>query len=368
MQADILDKFAEGAATITAVGDDAQAIYGFRAATVRNILEFPSRFHAEAMPGSSRASGRRRHSSPSPTPLAAEATERHDKTLWTHRSRRRAPRPRHLRRRGRAVRCGLRADPRPARDGARRCPRRRFSCGPTTTATCSSSSSSVRRHPVREVRRPEVPRSRPREGPLRVLPCRREPGRRGRLVPRAPTARRRRPRYRSAARRSPQRATWSRSRAAAATARPGRVRGRRAVLLRLWPTPAANTRSPAPRSRRSAPGSTRSSKPDTATERHASPTSTNSRTSPRAAPSLERFLVDLVLDPPASTSELAGPPLLEEDFLTLSTIHAAKGPRVGRHPRTPSRRRAHPLRHGHRRRRRDRRGTSPPLRRLHPRP
>ena len=26
------------------VGDDAQAIYGFRAATVKNILEFPERF------------------------------------------------------------------------------------------------------------------------------------------------------------------------------------------------------------------------------------------------------------------------------------------------------------------------------------
>ncbi len=29
---------------MTVVGDDAQAIYGFRAATVRNILDFPARF------------------------------------------------------------------------------------------------------------------------------------------------------------------------------------------------------------------------------------------------------------------------------------------------------------------------------------
>jgi DNA helicase-2/ATP-dependent DNA helicase PcrA len=38
-----------------------------------------------------------------------------------------------------------------------------------------------------------------------------------------------------------------------------------------------------------------------------------------------RFITDLTLDPPASTSDLAGPPLLDEDYLILSTIHSAKG-------------------------------------------
>jgi len=33
----------------------------------------------------------------------------------------------------------------------------------------------------------------------------------------------------------------------------------------------------------------------------------------------------LVLDPPAYTQELAGPPLLDEDYLVLSTMHSAKG-------------------------------------------
>ena len=37
------------------------------------------------------------------------------------------------------------------------------------------------------------------------------------------------------------------------------------------------------------------------------------------------MLSDLTLDPPASTQDLAGPPLLEEDYLILSTIHSAKG-------------------------------------------
>ncbi len=38
-----------------------------------------------------------------------------------------------------------------------------------------------------------------------------------------------------------------------------------------------------------------------------------------------RFITDLTLDPPASTADLAGKPFLEEDYLTLSTIHSAKG-------------------------------------------
>lgn len=44
-----------------------------------------------------------------------------------------------------------------------------------------------------------------------------------------------------------------------------------------------------------------------------------------AAPTLERFLTDLTLDPPSSTGDLAGPPHLDDDFLTLSTVHSAKG-------------------------------------------
>ena len=44
-----------------------------------------------------------------------------------------------------------------------------------------------------------------------------------------------------------------------------------------------------------------------------------------AASSRERFLSDLTLDPPESAGALAGPPHLDEDFLILSTIHSAKG-------------------------------------------
>jgi DNA helicase-2/ATP-dependent DNA helicase PcrA len=42
-------------------------------------------------------------------------------------------------------------------------------------------------------------------------------------------------------------------------------------------------------------------------------------------PTRSRFISDLTLDPPVSTGDYAGPPLLDEDYLTLSTIHSAKG-------------------------------------------
>jgi DNA helicase-2/ATP-dependent DNA helicase PcrA len=42
-------------------------------------------------------------------------------------------------------------------------------------------------------------------------------------------------------------------------------------------------------------------------------------------PSRERFLTELTLDPPSATSDESGPALRDEDYLILSTIHSAKG-------------------------------------------
>jgi DNA helicase II / ATP-dependent DNA helicase PcrA len=42
-------------------------------------------------------------------------------------------------------------------------------------------------------------------------------------------------------------------------------------------------------------------------------------------PTRERFLTELTLDPPDATSDEPGVPLLDEDYLILSTIHSAKG-------------------------------------------
>jgi DNA helicase-2/ATP-dependent DNA helicase PcrA len=39
----------------------------------------------------------------------------------------------------------------------------------------------------------------------------------------------------------------------------------------------------------------------------------------------QSMLAELTLDPPASTQDLAGPPILDDDYLVLSTIHSAKG-------------------------------------------
>jgi ATP-dependent DNA helicase UvrD/PcrA len=44
-----------------------------------------------------------------------------------------------------------------------------------------------------------------------------------------------------------------------------------------------------------------------------------------AYPSRERFLTELTLDPPGASSDEAGSPSLDEDYLVLSTIHSAKG-------------------------------------------
>ncbi len=45
----------------------------------------------------------------------------------------------------------------------------------------------------------------------------------------------------------------------------------------------------------------------------------------RESSDLGHFASELALDPPQSSADLAGPPLLDEDYLVLSTIHSAKG-------------------------------------------
>ena len=72
---------------LTVVGDDAQSIYSFRAATVRNILDFPGQFS----PAAEIITLDRNYRSTQPILTAANgvidlATERFTKNLWTDRN------------------------------------------------------------------------------------------------------------------------------------------------------------------------------------------------------------------------------------------------------------------------------------------
>ena len=85
LQADIVALLRPDGSGVTAVGDDAQAIYGFRAATIRNILDFPARF-----PGAEVLTLEQNYRSTAPileatNAIIAEAAERYDKSLWTER-------------------------------------------------------------------------------------------------------------------------------------------------------------------------------------------------------------------------------------------------------------------------------------------
>ncbi len=85
LQAEILRNLCPDGHGMTVVGDDAQSIYSFRAATVRNILDFPQQF-----PGTTTIVLEENYRSTQPVLDAAncviaEATERHHKELWTSR-------------------------------------------------------------------------------------------------------------------------------------------------------------------------------------------------------------------------------------------------------------------------------------------
>jgi len=86
LQADIVSLLRPDGVGVTCVGDDAQAIYAFRAATVRNILDFEQRF-----PGAQVVTLTQNFRSTAPVlaatnALIAEAAERRDKELWTDRA------------------------------------------------------------------------------------------------------------------------------------------------------------------------------------------------------------------------------------------------------------------------------------------
>lgn len=87
LQAKILLAMKPDGRGLTVVGDDAQAIYAFRGATVRNILDFPAQFE----PPAQRITLARNYRSTQPILAAANAViaqagERFEKDLWSERA------------------------------------------------------------------------------------------------------------------------------------------------------------------------------------------------------------------------------------------------------------------------------------------
>ena len=85
LQAQILKGLSPDGIGLTAVGDDAQSIYSFRAATVKNILQFPDEF-----PGTTVVPLEQNYRSVESVlqltnAVIGEATERHKKELWSDR-------------------------------------------------------------------------------------------------------------------------------------------------------------------------------------------------------------------------------------------------------------------------------------------
>ena len=86
LQAGILAGLSPDGRGLTVVGDDAQSIYAFRAATVRNILDFPQHF-----PGATVVTLTQNYRSHQPllsatNPVIAQAAERYEKHLWSRRA------------------------------------------------------------------------------------------------------------------------------------------------------------------------------------------------------------------------------------------------------------------------------------------
>ena len=333
LQADILDALCPDGRGLTVVGDDAQAIYGFRAATPRNILDF-----AALHPGTTVVTLAANHRSTPPILAVANAVmaaaapgHASGKVLTAVR-----PGPpaaaAHLRRRGHPGRGGVRRGAGPPRRGRRPAPP-----GGAVPRRLARRPARARAHPaqrpLREVRRPAVPRGGPREGPARPAAAARQPVGRAGVVPGPAAARRRRAGHRGAPRGRARRAGPGRSRPPrrwpscsprrrrcrpAARAALDELRGALGDCVALGTEPAPQVE----RLRRFLEPIVRHryDSADARLEDLAQVEAAARRYSTRAA-----LLTDLTLDPPQSTGDLAGPPGLDEDWLTLSTVHSAKG-------------------------------------------
>ena len=316
LQADICAGMAAAGARLTAVGDDAQAIYSFRAATVRNILDFPARFGADVVVLEDNHRSTPQVLATANAVLAeAPASERHAKVLRTDRP----PGPRPA-----LVAC---ADD--AHQSAEVCARilERHERGTRLLDQCVLVRTghhsallelelAARRIPFKKyggLRFLEAAHVKDLVAALRLVENQRDELAWFRilgLVDGIGPATARRQAAAAVGGGAPTAApdlvaALSDARALAGAGGDDQRPGAAVERIRVWLDPIVE--------RRYGGAGVRLGDLD-ALGRAAA-----------AAPSLSRFLVELTLDPPSSTGDLAGAPSLDDDYVTISTIHSAKG-------------------------------------------
>ena len=183
LQAEILYRLSPEGKGLTVVGDDAQSIYSFRAATVRNILDFPKHY-----PDATIVTLEQNYRSTCPILEAANrviglSRERFTKNLWSERTDGATAGPGELRGRERAD--GVRHPPHP---GASRGGHRPAAPGGAVPRLASQHPAGGRvgrpQDSVSQVRRAEVRGDRPRQGPDGLPAAGGESARRGLRRPR----------------------------------------------------------------------------------------------------------------------------------------------------------------------------------------
>ena len=266
------------------VGDDAQSIYAFRAATVRNILDFQQRF-----PGATVVTLEQNYRCTGADPRRHQRRHRRGRGALRQEPLvgargRRPPLVRHLPRRGRADALALRTAPGAPRAGhAAHAPGRALPRPAPLHG--AGAGAGAPQHPLPQVRRAALRRDGPRQGPHRLPAAGREPARRHGLPARAgPRARRRA--------QDPARladaladgggdfAAWAARYGAGAA--PGPSGPGSSSSCATWPGPSPATCRR--RCRRCAPSTGRSWSGATTTPRRACATWSSSRRSPRAPP------------------------------------------------------------------------------------
>ena len=326
LQAEILYRLSPEGKGLTVVGDDAQSIYSFRAATVRNILDFPKHY-----PDATIVTLEQNYRSTQPI---LEATNQVIglATRAVHQE------PLVRAGRGRAAACWSPARTRTTRPstssaGSWSTARRASTCGGRpccsarrTTACCwkpNWPAPNIPFHKYGGLKFVETAHVKDLLAFLRLAENPRDVVSGTRLLPLLPGIGPGKARQLDGhARRRP-----------AATSPSGPSGSRRPAAAKLWPKFVALLAGPG-RARRTT-CRPRSTACGSSTRRCWRRSTTTPQPRLRDLEQLEqiasryrsrqRMLLEMTLDPPSSTQDLAGPPLLDDDYLVLSTIHSAKG-------------------------------------------